>query len=78
MAARKRPLELDAEIMTLEEVAAYLRCSPVTVYRLLKNGELRAFKVGNFWRVSRSSFDAWMVEKVKVSKTAVYPPRVKR
>jgi excisionase family DNA binding protein len=62
--------------MTLEEVAAYLRCSPATVYRLLRKGELKAFKVGDFWRIRRVAFEAWMAEKLKVSKTAV--PRAKK
>jgi excisionase family DNA binding protein len=77
VAARKKQLDLDADILTLNEVAAYLRCSTSTVYRLLKTGELRAFKVG-YWRVRRSALDAWIVEKVKVSKTAIYPTRVKK
>ena len=75
MARRHTPMEPEAEIMTLDEVAAYLRCSPSTIYRLLKSGELKGFKVGA-WRFSRSMLDAWMVEQVKVSKTAIYPPRI--
>jgi excisionase family DNA binding protein len=74
VARRKKPLELDAEVLTLPEVAVYLRCSPSTIYRLLKTGELHGFKVGA-WRFSRAVLDAWMRERVAVSRTAVYPPR---
>jgi excisionase family DNA binding protein len=70
VARRKTSLELDAEIMTLEEVAAYLRCSPYTIYRLLKSGELPGFKVGA-WRFSRSVLDAWMADKQKTSRVGV-------
>jgi excisionase family DNA binding protein len=77
MPARARPLDLDAEVLTLNEVAVYLRCHPSTIFRLIKRGELRAFKIGD-WRIHRSALDAWMAQKAKVSKTAVYPPRVKK
>jgi excisionase family DNA binding protein len=62
MSARKRPLDLDTQILTLSEVAAYLRCAPSTVYRLVKRRELAAFKAGD-WRVSRAALDAWMMSK---------------
>jgi excisionase family DNA binding protein len=75
--ARKNPLDLDAEILTVTEVSKYLRVSVSTVYRLAEAGELPGFKVG-YWRFHRATLEAWMAEKVKVSKVAVYPPRVKR
>ena len=78
LAAHKRPLDLEAEIMTLGEVAAYLRCAPSTIYRLLKNGKLVGRKVGRDYRFNRQALDAWVIQQEKVSKTAVYAPRVKR
>lgn len=46
-------------IMTLEEVAKYLRCHPSTVYRLLKRHELPAFKLGRDYRFNRDAIDHW-------------------
>lgn len=49
----------DGEILTLDEVAAYLRAGKRTVYRLAQNGEIPAFKVGGTWRFRRSELDRW-------------------
>lgn len=48
-----------ASVMTLEEVANYLRVHPSTIYRLLKKRQLPAFKVGSDWRFNQESIDRW-------------------
>ena len=48
-----------ANVLTLEEVADYLRVHPSTVYRLLKKREIPAFKVGCDWRFNLESIDHW-------------------
>jgi excisionase family DNA binding protein len=50
------------DVLTLDEVAAYLRVHTSTIYRLLKRKELPAFKVGSDWRFTRESVDHWMLE----------------
>ncbi len=40
----------NTQIMTVEEVAAYLKLSKITVYKLVKKGQLPGFRVGNSWR----------------------------
>jgi excisionase family DNA binding protein len=40
------------EIMTLQQLAAYLCLSRSTIYRLVQTGRLPAFKVGRQWRVN--------------------------
>ena len=47
-------------LMTLQEVAAYLRVHTSTVYRLLNEGKLPAFKFGSDWRFNRENIDAWV------------------
>jgi len=42
----------DGKIMTLDEAAEYLNISYSTVYRLVIDGELRAFRIRNSWRTS--------------------------
>ncbi len=42
-------------MMTVEELAAYLRVSPWTIYRMLKRKELPAFRVGGDWRFRRAN-----------------------
>jgi len=51
-----------ARVLTLEEVASYLRVHPSTIYRLLKKKELPAFKVGSDWRFNLESIDRWRSE----------------
>ena len=44
------PEQLPEQLLTLEQVAEYLNVDKFTVYRLLADKELPAFKVGNQWR----------------------------
>jgi excisionase family DNA binding protein len=48
--------------LTLENVAAYLRVHPSTIYRLLKKKQLPAFKLGRDWRFDRESIDRWRAD----------------
>jgi excisionase family DNA binding protein len=41
------------EVLTVAEVAAFLRVNRSTVYKLIRRGELPAFKVGSDWRFNR-------------------------
>jgi excisionase family DNA binding protein len=50
----------EGEILTLDEVAAYLKAGKRTVYRLAAEGKLPAFKLGGTWRFRRSDLDAWI------------------
>jgi len=48
------------KLMTLEEVAEYLRLSKDTVYRMANTGKNPASRVGNHWRFRREDVDAWL------------------
>lgn len=49
------------EILTLEEVAEYLRVHTSTIYRLIKKEELPHFRVGRDHRFSLKSIDEWRI-----------------
>ena len=49
----------ESEILTLDEVAAYLKAGKKTVYRLAQQGEIPGFKLGGTWRFPRSDLDRW-------------------
>lgn len=49
-----------AELMTIEEVASYLRLTKMTIYRLLKRGDIPATKIGRQWRFDRAAIDDWL------------------
>jgi excisionase family DNA binding protein len=45
------------EFLTTEEVFIYLKTTPRTIYRLVHNAELAAFRVGREWRFRRADLD---------------------
>jgi excisionase family DNA binding protein len=52
-----------ATVLTLAEVAQFLRVHPSTVYRLLKQGAIPAFKLGSDWRFTREAIESWTKER---------------
>ena len=57
--------------MTLQEVAAYLRVTKKTVYRLLGRGDIPATKVGHQWRFDQASIDKWLKRKAVGAKVRI-------
>ncbi|MGA7839007.1 MAG: helix-turn-helix domain-containing protein [Ignavibacteriaceae bacterium] len=47
------------EIMTLEELAAYLKVKPQTIYTWAQEKKIPAAKLGKEWRFKRSIIDEW-------------------
>jgi len=54
----------DDDILTLEEVAKYLRVSERTVYDCAQKGEIPAGKIRTAWRFKKSEIDKWVNEKL--------------
>lgn len=52
------------EILTIDEVAAYLKAGKRTVYRLAASGKLPAFKLGGTWRFRRGELDEWIASRI--------------
>lgn len=53
------------DIITIKEVAAYLKLAEKTVYRLAADEELPAFKIGGSWRFRKAEIDKWISHKMK-------------
>lgn len=51
------------EILTLKEVAEYLKLAEKTAYRLAAEGKLPGFKVGGSWRFKESDIEKWIEQK---------------
>ncbi len=49
-----------AVLMTLEEVADYLRVTRKTIYRLLEKRAIPSTRVGHQWRFDRTAVEAWL------------------
>ncbi len=47
-------------IYTPEEIAEKLKVSKVAVYKWLQNGDLKAFKAGKLWRVTREHLEEFL------------------
>jgi excisionase family DNA binding protein len=50
----------DNAIMTIGEVADYLKVTERTIYRLAGAKQIPAFKVGGSWRFSKADIDGWI------------------
>jgi excisionase family DNA binding protein len=55
------------DLLTVSEVAAMLRLSKMTIYRLMEKGQLTALRVGRSFRIPRDSVKALLEESTKPS-----------
>lgn len=55
---------MDDEILTIKEVAVYLKLTEKTAYRLAAEGDIPGFKVGGSWRFRRREIEKWLDEKL--------------
>lgn len=51
------------EILTIQELAEYLKLNEKTAYRLAAEKKLPGFKVGGSWRFKRDDLEAWIEEQ---------------
>lgn len=58
------------EIMTIEEVAEYLRVSERTVYDWAQKGDLPGGKLGTTWRFKRSDVENWVNSRISTQSTS--------
>lgn len=56
--SEKRP-----RIMTIAEVAKYLRLHKSTIYRMVREAQIPASKIGNQWRFRKDVIDSWLSVK---------------
>ena len=65
MASRKqtpragRPLALGTEVLTTEEAAQDCNVSVRTIYRAIKSGKLKAYRLNKDFRIKRDDLRAW-------------------
>ena len=51
---------MEERLLTIDDVAKYLGVNKFTVYRLVANKKIPAFKVGNQWRFKKEMVDSWL------------------
>jgi excisionase family DNA binding protein len=61
--------DVSEPLLTVNEVAQAMRVSNMTVYRLIKSGQLAAIRVGKNYRIRRSDLERYLSERaVRVNK----------
>ena len=53
----------EEQILTIKQVADYLKATERTIYRLAAAKKIPAFKVGGTWRFSRHDLESWIREQ---------------
>lgn len=59
----KRRGYVGENLLTVAEVASLMRVSNMTVYRLIKSGQLAALKVGKNYRIRESDVDQYLTDR---------------
>jgi excisionase family DNA binding protein len=63
-------------LLTVGEVATVMRVSNMTVYRLIKSGQLSAIRVGKNYRIRRSDVERYLSDRA-VNVTSIDPDELK-
>ena len=56
------------ELITIQQLANYLKVDRFTVYRLVTQKRIPAFKVGGQWRFKREMIDSWLMRNSNMKK----------
>jgi excisionase family DNA binding protein len=56
----------EPKVLTVSDLSNYLRVHRSTIYRLLRNGQLPAFKLGSDWRFNIEMIDEWRIGKTQL------------
>jgi excisionase family DNA binding protein len=55
-------------LLTTTQVARYLKVDKFTIYRLVAQKKIPAFRVGSQWRFRKSMLDAWLMKNLNSRK----------
>lgn len=54
--------EQSDDVLTIEELAIYLKIAKSTLYKLAQEGKLPSQKIGKHWRFRKAAIDRWLEE----------------
>jgi excisionase family DNA binding protein len=60
---------MQENLLTTEQVAQYLNVDKFTVYRLVSQKKMPAFKVGNQWRFEKKILEVWLLQNSNMTGT---------
>jgi excisionase family DNA binding protein len=55
-----KPMAVDYDILTMKEVCDILQVHPSTIYKLVRAGEIPAFRIGSDWRFRTDTILRWI------------------
>jgi excisionase family DNA binding protein len=58
---------MESDILTIREIAEYLKIKTKTAYNLASGGKLPGFKVGGVWRFRKDEIARWIEAQEKHS-----------
>ena len=61
----------DGEVMTISDVAQYLRISEAKVYELARNGTIPALRIGKSWRFQKDLLKQWVRKSAEANITVI-------
>jgi excisionase family DNA binding protein len=61
--------KMNDEILTIKQVADYLKVNERTLYKLTSEEKLPAFKVGGSWRFQRKAIERWIEQQSASNKS---------
>ena len=53
------------KVMTIKDVANYLDLHIMTIYKLVREGKIPAFKIGGRWRFKKELLDEWIARETE-------------
>jgi excisionase family DNA binding protein len=59
---------MQENLLSADQVARYLKVDKFTIYRLVSQKKIPAFKVGNQWRFKKKMIDAWLLKNSNLEK----------
>jgi excisionase family DNA binding protein len=63
----------ETNVLTVHDVAEYLRLSEAKVYRMAREGRVPAFRLGKSWRFRKDSIDDWMLREIGLNMPSAVP-----
>ena len=63
------------QVMTVEDLSAYLRVHRSTIYRMLRESDIPRFKIGSDWRFLKTAVDEWTIRAIEGEASGATLPR---
>lgn len=57
---------MTAQLLTFNEACEFLRINKGTLHKLIRNGDIPAFRVGNLWRIDKKELNNWIRKQSRI------------